>query len=152
MIYREATLNDAATVSQFVTELATKHIAPTLTAEGRANLVAGMNVDATRKRIADGWLHVLQVAHDRLLGVVVVRPPSHLYHLFVETEHQRTGIGRALFRIADERTLCDTGFEIKTVNASLNVVEAYIRLGFDASGDVCEIDGIRFQPMVRTGG
>ncbi len=152
MIYRDATLNDAEIVSQFVTALATEHIAPSLTAEGLAKLLAGMNVDATRKRIADGWLHVLRLSDDRLLGVVVVKPPSHLYHLFVETDYQRTGIGRALLRIANERTLCDTRREIDTVNASLNVIEAYMRLGFVPSGTACDIDGIRFQPMVRTGG
>lgn len=149
MTFRKATRDDAATISRFVSKLATQHIAPALTSNGVATLLATMDVDSTRQRISDGWLHLMGFEESRLLGVAVVKPPTHLYHLFVETDFQRSGIGRNLFYLANELTDYEAGKPIQTVNSSLNAVEVYRRLGFVTEGKVVDQDGVRYQPMVR---
>ncbi len=151
MIQRDATIDDAISISQFVTGLAKEHIASSLEPAGVAKLLAGMDPDSTLARIREGWLHLLQFAGNDLVGVVVVRPPTHLYHLFVKTAAQRSGIGRSLFHAADEWTMRQSGSPILTVNSSINATGAYHRLGFETAGPELERDGVRFQPMVRQG-
>ncbi|MBC8875122.1 MAG: GNAT family N-acetyltransferase [Planctomycetes bacterium] len=152
MTLRNATLDDASAISRFVTDLATEHIAPSLTDNGLSHLLASMNLESTQARIEDGWLHILQISDRDILGLIVVKPPAHLYHLFVDTPAQRSGVGRRLFRVADERTLRDNGIRIETVNSSLNAIDAYRRLGFVTSGAVVDVEGVRFQPMIRDSG
>ena len=79
----------------------------------------------------------------------VIKPPTHLYHLFVRTDQQRTGIGTKLLKIVDAWCVDSFGTPIATVNSSLNAVEAYRRFGFNTDGPIIEIDGVRHQPMVR---
>ena len=149
MTIRDATIADVSAVSSFVTEMAQRHIAPSLTVDGLTVLLGSMDIESTRQRISNGWLHIVDLSGGRLRGVIVVRPPTHLYHLFVDTQHQRSGIGRRLFDLADERTVRETRSPIRTVNASLNAIEIYRCLGFEISGPVVESDGVRFQPMTR---
>jgi GNAT superfamily N-acetyltransferase len=84
---------------------------------------------------------------NKLVGLASIRNPSHLYYLFVETEHQREGIGRQLFGHAQDFVYRTTGSYSMTVNSSLNSTEVYRCLGFTMVGDIETIDGVRFQPM-----
>lgn len=150
MKHRDAIISDAPMISDFASSLASQYIAPSLEIGGLAILLESMNATATAERIASGWIHVCCMDDDQLAGIVVIRPPRHLYHLFVRSDLQRRGIGRNLFRTADDRVFKDTSTRILTVNASLNAVDAYFRLGFVPAGDVVNSNGVRFQPMVRS--
>lgn len=146
---RNANLTDALAISDFVCELATEHIASSLDEGGLKKLLDGMNVSATEQRIVDGWPHICAFDGDEFVGVVVAKPPSHLYHLFVRTDRQRAGIGRKLFAMADDWSRMESGECLATVNSSLNAVQVYNQLGFDADGPVVDTEGIVYQPMVR---
>lgn len=152
MTLRDATTNDAPAISALVSDLVRRHIAPSLTDAGLAKLLSSMNEEATRQRIEDGWPHLLKIVDNELAGLIVISPPTHLFHLFVHSSMQRTGVARRLFHAADERVRKNTGERIATVNSSLNAIDVYRRLGFEISGSMVENQGVRFQPMVRTGG
>ena len=149
MITRNANLNDAIAIATLVSELSTEHIASSLGDGGLANMLESMNASATTKRIEDGWPHICTFDGDDLVGVVVVKPPAHLYHLFVRTELHRTGIGTKLLRMADDWSVHSTGDRLATVNSSLNVVQFYERFGFDSQGPINDTRGVRCQPMRR---
>lgn len=151
-MYRDANVNDAPAISRFVSAIATEYIGPSLSTAGLEMLLARMDVASTRTRIVDGWTHILYTKNEQINGIIVVRPPTHLYHLFVETALQRSGIGRSLFQMANERTRADAGCGLATVNSSINAIEAYTRLGFVSDGPIVEVEGVRFQPMNHTGG
>ena len=146
---RNATTNDAHAISVFVSALSAEHIGPSLSKGGLDKLLGSMDEAATKKRIVDGWPHVCITDERTLLAVAVIKPPTHLYHLFVRTDQQRTGIGTKLFKVMDAWCVDSFGSNISTVNSSLNAVEAYHRFGFDTDGPVIETDGVRHQPMVR---
>lgn len=139
--------DDAEAISDFVSKLAKKHVAVTLDQNGVDSLLISMNVKATRDRICGDYLYILAEEEDRLVGVATISKPSHLYYLFVETGHQREGIGRHLFRQAQEYVYRTTGSKSMTVNSSLNSIEAYRRYGFTKVGSIETKDGVRFQPM-----
>ena len=146
---RYATVTDAAAISAFVSEIAAEHISPSLGDGGIDKLLASMNVDATEQRIADNWPHICALDGDCLTGVVVVKPPTHLYHLFVRTDLQRNGLGTKLLAMADDWCVNKSGIPLATVNSSLNAVHVYRRFGFDTDGPVIDTGGVKHQPMVR---
>jgi predicted GNAT family N-acyltransferase len=142
-----AELSDAPEISRFVSEITSTHIGPTLGAGGLEKLLASMDVESTTKRMTEGYSHWVAVDGGALIGVVVVQPPSHLYHLFVHSDRQRSGVGRALFHEALRFISNSTGCTTVTVNSSLNAVDVYRRFGFSPAGDFREKDGIRSVPM-----
>ena len=150
IILRNATVADSERISEIVSSLALKHIGPTLGEGGIDPLLASMDAEQTRMRIENQWLHLCAMRGDDMIGVVVVKPQSHLYHLFVQTEFQRKGIGTKLFTAADDATLASTNSRLTTVNSSLNVVPAYERFGFTVNGAIDETNGVKSQPMVRS--
>ena len=148
-VIRSANIIDADKISRLVSSTARDHIGPTLGESGLETLLCSMDLYSTRQRLDDGWPSFCALKDGNLVGVVVVRPPSHLYHLFVSTDFQGNGIGRALFEVADGRAIELAGIPLQTVNSSLNVVAVYEQFGFVPQGQVSEIDGVKFQPMVR---
>lgn len=83
-----------------------------------------------------------------VVGMVEVRDLCHVSLLFVETPHQREGIGRGLLAAAVHA--CKSarpGLETLTVHASPNSVSAYENFGFTAREREQEKNGIRFVPM-----
>lgn len=140
-------VDDAKAVSNFVSELAKHHIAVTLDHNGMDSLLVSMNVKATCDRICGDYHFILAEMEDKLVGVASISKPCHLYYLFVETGHQREGIGRELFKQAQKYVYRTTGSKSITVNSSLNSIEAYRSFGFTEVGDIGTTDGVRFQLM-----
>ena len=147
---RIATLDDADEISSLVSALSRDQVGPSLGEGGLDKLLRSMNASSTRQRINDGWPTFCAWQRGRLVGVVVVSPPSHLFHLFVRSDFQRCGIGRALLGVADQKALELAGSRLATVNSSLNAISVYQRWGFVPEGPIKDLDGVRFQPMVRT--
>ena len=133
---RNATTADAAAIAAFVSNLASEHIASSLGDGGLDTLLASMTANATQQRLVDGWPHICAFDGDDLSGVVVVKPPTHLYHLFVRSDLHRTGIGRKLLSIADDWSVRTSGVRLATVNSSLNAVTIYNRFGFESHGPI----------------
>ncbi len=80
---------------------------------------------------------------DVLVGTLCMRQPQHIGGFFVRADHQRRGIGRALF----ERMTQDYEKQEYTVNSSPYAVEIYRCLGFIPTKEEQLEDGIRFTPM-----
>jgi GNAT superfamily N-acetyltransferase len=80
-------------------------------------------------------------------GVVAVRNHSHLLHLYIVPTFQGRGVGRHLWETARDQAVAAGNSSEFTVNASLNAVPFYKRMGFEATGDVSLTGGLRFKPM-----
>nr|WP_259515158.1 GNAT family N-acetyltransferase [Shewanella baltica] len=63
--------------------------------------------------------------------------------LFVDSERQKKGIGRALLLFTLEYVKVD----VVTVSASLSSVPAYVKYGFKFNGDTRISAGLVYQPM-----
>ena len=150
MKIRFAEKSEAEVISRFVSDLAVTHIGPTVSGQGLENLLRSMDAEATIARMTDGFPHWVALENSAIVGIAVVKPPSHIYHLFVRSDRQRTGIGRRLMNEALGFVSDRCGTATVTVNSSLNAVDAYRRFGFRESGDeVVDGAGVRFQPMSR---
>lgn len=82
----------------------------------------------------------------RLLGLITLHRPAHVHHLFVSPDAHRRGIARALWQAIQPALPAATPV---TVNASEFAVAVYQRLGFVASAEVQERNGVRYVPMHR---
>jgi enamine deaminase RidA (YjgF/YER057c/UK114 family)/GNAT superfamily N-acetyltransferase len=80
---------------------------------------------------------------DVFCGAVGTRGGKHLQHLFVPPSLQGKGIGKALWLYAKNLANADAF----TVNASINAVPFYAKLGFATVGEVQQSNGIIFQAM-----
>jgi GNAT superfamily N-acetyltransferase len=142
--------SEAEAISRFVSELAVTHIGSTLQVGGLENLLRSMDVESTITRMTDGFPHWVVLEGGAIVGIAVVKPPSHIYHLFVRSDRQRSGIGRRLMNEALWFIVDSSGRATVTVNSSLNAVDAYRKFGFRNAGmRWFDGAGVRFQPMSR---
>lgn len=81
-----------------------------------------------------------------LTGVLAMAPLGHVSLLFVDAQHHRRGMARAMFRQMVQR--CEGKCKEITVNSSPYAFEAYKKLGFEATGPEQTVNGLRFIPMV----
>lgn len=144
-----ANISEASKVSFFVSKLAKTHIGPTLQDGGIQKLLDSMNNESVVQRMRDGFPHWIAYEGALIIGVVVVKPPCHIYYLFVTTERQREGIGRLLLTKALDYIWKDEHCKSATVNASLNSIEAYRKFGFSETSESIEDGGVRFKPMSK---
>ena len=100
MKIRLAEKSEAEVISRFVSELAVTHIGSTLQVGGLENLLRSMDVESTITRMTDGFPHWVALEGGAIVVIAVVKPPSHIYHLFVRSDRQRSGIGRRLMHEA----------------------------------------------------
>lgn len=150
MDFRIGDNTDAPSISRFTIDMTREFIAPTLCEEGLEHLLESMHVRETETRIGDGWLHLICSIANEVDGLLVVKPPSHLYHLFVRREFQKQGIARSMLAQANQWTVLHFSKSIETVNSSINSIDVYRRLGFSICDEVVSKNGVLYQPMNRT--
>jgi predicted N-acetyltransferase YhbS len=113
--------------------------------KGIATFTQYSSSDAIAERDLAGATTYVALIQNIIIGMLQVHDGSHVAMLFVLPELQSRGVGRALVKAADAES------KLKTVNASVNSVMAYMRYGFMPCGaDQIAPEGTRFVPMQRT--
>lgn len=136
---------EEAAVAAFARGVFDVHVAPGYSPEGRASYERYADADAMAARAANHRVWVAE-EDDAMVGVLEVRNDTHVSMLFVDTGRQRSGIARALLVAAFGPP---DAWPTLTVFSAPNAVDAYARLGFEATDAEQETDGIRFVPMRR---
>jgi len=149
-VIRSATVEDAAAISALVTASVREHIASSLSEGGLSHLLSEMTAENEANRIRNGYQYFVALESDKLVGTAAIRPPCHLYYLFVDTQQQGRGIGRQLWNYARDWIASSINDGPITVNSSLNAIGVYECLGFVMAGPPVEDHGVRYQPMQWT--
>jgi len=139
---RPAALGDYPHLAQMLRTLAQTYIVPGMPVEAAATFLRSNDEAGLLAYREQG--HVASVAEvgGIIAGFIAVRPPSHLFHLFVAQDFHRRGIARALWEHArGEAGVC-------TVNSSPYAVPAYAAMGFACDGPPACHNGVTFQPMI----
>ena len=144
---REATVEDAESISALCCELSVKFITREFTAVGVTHLLASMQPESIEKYIRSGFRYHVAVINKQVVGVVGVRDDSHLYHLFVAEKYQRKGIAKNLWQLAMEACLSRGNPGEFTVNSSEYARGVYEQLGFIALSGPEEKNGVIYIPM-----
>lgn len=145
MHIRDAKEGDLIPVYQLIRTVAMEHVLPTLNNCGKNYFL--INLEAEVKEIFrsphKGYL--IAEEEDRIVGACGFSRLGHVSHLFVASDLQGSSLGRHLMTAA--YLYIDS--EEVDLNASVNAVDFYRRIGFYCSGSEQEVNGIRYQPMYR---
>ncbi len=117
--------------------------------EGRDSFFRFITDHELRESFLSGEYPVL-VAHigDEIVGVAAIRYRNHLSLLFVDREHQRQGLGKALMTAVIE-SVRDAGERYMSVQAVSDAVNFYRKMGFHSVRPEREFSGIRVTDMER---
>lgn len=140
--------HETEAVAGLVRRVFDAHVAPLFAPEGVATFAAYAAPDAYRERTRGDFITLVAEVRDGMCGMLELRHGDHVSLFFVETSWQGKGVGRALMREAV--AVCrafDPGLKAVTVNASPNAVAMYERMGFVATDEAQEMEGIVFTPM-----
>lgn len=131
-------------VCEMVLDIFDKDVAPCFSGDGIAEFRKYANPEALAERAEDG--HVILVAEMDYepVGMIEIRQEEHICFFFVGKQHQGKGIGTGLLK---EAIILSNGPKFMTVNASPNSVRIYEQLGFEATDEEQETNGIRYTPM-----
>ncbi len=141
---RPATAKDAAACAELVRTLSVAFFEH---ADGLGTEPFLTSIDAERQAsYIDQYRYLVADTGKALVGLVALRPPRHLFHLFVAQHWQGNGLGRQLLEAV--LNAGDASLPL-TVNASLTALGFYRRQGFEPVGPAQTKDGVRFQPMTR---
>ena len=143
MSIRKATNRDVENISRLVASLAHFYLADKR--QGLPEWFANTLTESEfLKRIAsDEFANFVYERDNIIVAYIAMKGTRHLYHLFVEEQHQGNGIARALWQHAIQQCVSETYI----VRSSLYAVAVYRKFGFVESGIVGEKEGIGFQPM-----
>lgn len=140
---RPALEKDIASISALLTD-SLPSLLPDPATPAAAAFVASFTEAAVRERLSSPrYTAVVAIRDDVLVGFASLRDGSHLFHLFVHRDHQRQGIGRALWNAI----LASTPAATITVNASVNAIPTYRHLGFTATAAIDDTTSPPYQPM-----
>ena len=150
---RPATADDVPAMSELMRDQARRFAAPDCTASGLEMLLESLTEDSIRERMQGEFRHWVAVDSGSLVGLITLRNPAHLYHLFVAEGRRGSGIGAMLWRhLLDELTDGTRQAVEITVRSTSFARRFYERMGFDATGTQVSENGVSSYPMsfVRT--
>lgn len=145
ILIRPALETDYLAMAGMLHTLASRFIVPGMPAEAAATFLRGNDEAALLAYRARGQVASVAQIGAELAGFIAVRPPSHVFHLFVAERWHRRGVARALWRTACAQAAPAAVF---TVNSSPYAVPAYEALGFRCDGAPQCRNGMTFQPMI----
>lgn len=146
MTIRPADQDDYPVLANMLHALALKFIVPGMTTEAAATFLRSNDEAALLAYRDAGHVTSVAVIDGQIAGFIAVRPPSHVFHLFVAEKWQRRGVARALWEHVFEHA--GAGIDTFTVNASPYAVPAYLALGFQCDGPLACRASVSFQPMI----
>lgn len=152
--FRTATLNDCSAISALILRCAERFLLADFSPQGQSLLRNSLQPSAITQYLEQGMYYQLAFADGEsgreLVGVLALKRPCHLYHLFVEPQWHSRGIARQQFEAAwpqIERWAQDAGVAHLTVNSSLYAAPVYLRWGFVPESSPRDRGGVIDQPM-----
>ncbi len=146
MYIRPAEIADFPVIASMLHALALEFIVPGMTTGAASMFLRANDEEALLAYRVAGHVTSVAVIDDQIAGFIAIRPPSHVFHLFVAQQWQRRGVARALWEHVVKHACVDT--VTYTVNASPYAVPAYLALGYQCSGPLACHKGVSYQPMI----
>ena len=147
MKIRRAITADSEEIGALIVKLAAEFITHEFGPGARKYFLTSNDGASVKRFMESGFTYHVAESGNRVVGVVGVKNPSHLYHLFVGVSHQGKGLGRRLWEVAMADCLQNGPIEVFTVNSSNNAVNFYERLGFVQTKAMQNKEGVLFIPM-----
>jgi N-acetylglutamate synthase-like GNAT family acetyltransferase len=150
MHIRQANLKDVNQISELISNLSLKYIAPDCTSEGLNLLIRSMKPEMITQYMSTNCLYHVVEDNNQIAGVIAIRDNSHLFHMFVADKFQGKGLAKMLWHHAKDLCLLNGNTGTFTVNSALNAKSVYLKLGFKPISGVRTHKGILDIPMQIT--
>src|SRR5262245_41957122 len=127
MEIRRPTVEDAVAISVLIRSF-DRDVSVNPDGSAIEQYVASTSAEAEARYIASArYIYLAAFDASRLVGVVALPDRTHLFHLFVERDSQRHGLGRALWRAALSAVDPEREIEAFTVNSTESALPVYER-------------------------
>lgn len=137
---KKITSNEYNNVRTLIKETFDEFIAPEYSEEGRLEFYRFVENDEKLNNLEIFGYYI----EDKLIGVIGVdKENKHISLFFVSKDFQRHSFGKKLLQTILEKF----DFDVLSVHASPNAVNAYKYMGFTKTDDVIELNGIKYVPM-----
>lgn len=146
----EGQFNEIHLVSLMVNRTFDTFVAPDYTQQGVNTFHTFASTESMQSRLLlpNDFILTAKI-EDVIVGMIEMRDYSHVSLLFVDSDYQKRGISKALFKQALDACLSHLPtLKAITVNASAYALPIYQALGFVSTDTVQEKDGISYWPMV----
>lgn len=151
MRIRPLTETDIPAVARLMRALAVEFIVNDAPAPEASTFVRENDEQGLRGFINAGIVYHVAEQDGAILGFVAVRQHKHLFHMFVDKQHHRQGIARALWTVAREAAVAAGNPGVFTVNSSNYAVPVYKAMGFVQTEPMQCNNGLLYNPMQLDG-
>ncbi|MDQ7048929.1 MAG: GNAT family N-acetyltransferase [Enterobacterales bacterium] len=147
-LIRPASLSDAAAISQLILSLVKEFISHEYSQEGERVMLNSMSQSAIENNISRGYEYFVAQESSQsaqIIGVLAIKNKNHIYHCFVDKKYHRQHIAKQLWQYylgLENMPHC-------SVNSSKYAIGFYQSIGFKATDEVYEKQGVTCYPMVR---
>ncbi|MFB6318736.1 GNAT family N-acetyltransferase [Saccharicrinis sp. FJH54] len=136
-------------ISRLIRKVYDEFVAPDYTENGNTIFYDWIAPEKIAKRQKDQINLLVASIGTVIAGMIEIRDNRNVTLLFVDKKYHGKGMAGALFRSALQMCLSrDKDLDTFYVHASPFSIPVYERLGFKASGEIQEEQGITYLPMV----
>lgn len=147
MIIRPCEEPDLPAMARLFRASALEYIVPESSHEGACTFLRENDEAGLRAWVRSGHIYHVALEQGELAGFVAIRNNDHLFHLFVDRRWHRRGLARRLWEAARSAALERGGSGSFTVNASSYAVPVYEAFGFERTGPLQCVKGLKVNPM-----
>ena len=134
---------DANAIERLMREVSEADVLPHFSQLGRDTYLNEILPGVTQVMCNANFVGAKALLNGELIGFALLRDGNYLTHLFVAKSAQGKGVGRQLL----DTVLASTSAAQVSLCSSLNAASFYLALGFQATGQEAQKNGIRFVPM-----
>lgn len=149
---RQATIDDASAIGQLVRSLVDESLVDPEGEDAARFYETLAPSEVARFMQAPNLSYGVAEECGTVVGMILIRDNNYIGQLFVAEQHQRKGIGSALWQYALEIALREGGTGEFTVLSSIVAKDVYAKFGFKATGSTEVKHGFRFIRMHRAAG
>ena len=143
--YRDANLEDAASISTLITAVVEEFVIGDFSPRGAINMRAIISEQSIRGYLEQGMPYHLAIFDGKIIGILAIKQRTHIYHFFVDKAHQKQKVAYTLWR----RWQASDPQPRITVSSSKFAMAFYRSLGFKQHQPKVDINDIVSYPMIR---
>ena len=147
LTYRRAVAEDAEELSRLIIASQEQYTFHEFSETGRENMRRACSSDALHNYLCRGDIYFVAEAYGSVVGLIGIREHAHVAHNFVVASWHRRGVSTALWTLGREACMAAGNDGIFTLQASTFAIPVYLRWGFEKTGEMEEVGGIRSTPM-----